>query len=495
MKKSKILFIYPPSKTQYHQSFPMGLLYLTSVLETAGYIVDLLDANASNNKMNSSQIVKYVETNKPDLIGMTLLTPMIKEAYRLAGELKKMNVPLLAGGPHSTLVPKEPLYHGFDAAVIGEGENVIEIAVEALLGLRPKEKVPGWMYLDTKGNICFTEPREFIKNLDDLPLPSRHRVVPEWYGMSHTGLLHSNLFSSRGCPAHCSFCSGHLFGKKFRFRSAKSMLDEIQHLYETYGTSEFHFVDDAMTLHRKRLIDFCEGLKHRNMQIKWTVMTRIDAVNEKFLEILANAGCKQINYGVESGHPETLKRINKPHTVQMVKDVIPMTAKMGIRPAVFFILGFPWEDIAALDNTLQLMQGIAPYVSSFHPAVASILIPFPGTEIYETYKDEYCFENWWLSEDQSYDQLVNHRGSYFESKVFRLGNILKANFFNYSNEVKAKIIEIFRYMHFHNLSQKRTGFIQKKLLLLSESLHSISPLLENVVFKPVKMAENILKNG
>ena len=91
-------------------------------------------------------------------------------------------------------------------------------------------------------------------------------------------------------------------------------------------------------------------------------MTRIDAVDEELLDLAARAGCVQIDYGVESGNPDTLKRIHKPHTVEMVRRVIPLTRRHGIRPVVFFILGFPWEDAAGDRRDAELMRDLSPYV-------------------------------------------------------------------------------------------------------------------------------------
>jgi radical SAM superfamily enzyme YgiQ (UPF0313 family) len=491
----KILLVYPPSKTQYHQSCPIGIQLLAAVLEKNGHEVILLDANAARAKLSSSQIIERAVQIRPDVIGMTLLTPMIREAYGVAQKLKQLDFRLLAGGPHATLMPREVVNNGFDAAVIGEGESVIQEAVLALTGQIAKNQVPGWAYREQDGSVVLTAPRPLIEDLDMITLPARHLIASHLYGENGNHLLHTNLFSSRGCPAKCSFCSGHLFGKKFRFRSAQSMLDEIEHIHTNYGTKEFHFVDDAMTLHKKRLVEFCEGLSFRRLPIEWSAMTRIDAVDQTFLRMIRQAGCVSIDYGVESGHPETLKRIHKPHTVEMVREVIPLTAQMGIQPNVFFILGFPWEDVAALQNTHNLMKDIAPYVSVFHPAVASIVIPFPGTELYEQYCKEYGFENWWLSEEKNYDRLVPEDVSYYESKVFRLGNILKADFFRYDQRVKNKILEIFEFMHFHNLSNRRSylSTIQRNLIWLSKKTEALSPVAERSIFRSIRFVESKLK--
>jgi len=494
---AKILLIYPPSKLQIHQSFPLGLLNIARILEDAGHEVRVLDANAAKRKMNIPDIVQYAQHMKPDIIGISLLTSFIKSAYQLVAELKKDGVKakLLAGGPHATIVPEEPLAYGFDAAVNGEGEATIIEAVQGLQGHLSKDQVKGWSYRNTEGKYIRTEPRPPIHNLDDLPLPARHKVNPEDYGKNNAHVLHTNIFSSRGCPARCAFCSGHMFGKKFRFRSAEGMIEEIIHIHKNYGTNHFHFVDDAMTVDKDRMKEFCQRLQEIRLPITWSMMTRIDLVNETLLREAFQAGCTQVDYGVESGHPETLKRIHKPHTVEMVRQVIPMTKAAGIKPYVFFILGFPWEDVRALQNTYDLMIELSAYVDLFHPAVASILIPFPGTEIYEKYKDQYQFENWWLTEERNYGAPTYHKHAYFESKCFYLGTALDADFFHYSPQIKEKIREIFQFMYRHNL--KRNGLLARiirgTMFTCSRKLYTLSPILENIIFSPVQRMEYLTK--
>ena len=493
--KCSVLLIYPPSRTQMHYHCPMGLLMVAAVLEKAGYRIKLLDANAAGNKQNMNDVVKIVHHFKPDIIGMTLITTLAKEAYKLASLLKNNGSKLIAGGPHATIIPKEALEHGFDAVVIGEGESTIEEAIQGLMGQIPMENVKGIAYKDNEGQIIETKPREYIEDLDSLPPPARHLVNPLDYGPSYNPQLHTNLFSSRGCTGRCSFCAGGLFGKKFRFRSAQNILDEIFYLYKNYGTRHFHFVDDAMTTNKDRVKKICEGINESDMSITFSLMTRFDRVNDDMLALLSQAGCNRIDFGVESGHPETLKKIHKPHSVEMVKRVVPLTAKYKIKPLCFFILGFPWEDTNAIQNTKELIVELSPYVI-FHQAIGSILIPFPGTEIYDKYKHEYNLENWWLKEDRSFKAPDVNKSSYFESKIFWAGDVININFFNYSDEVKQKIIEVFKYMYVHSL--RRFPFpvrvVQWVPLELSQKMNAFSPRFEKIVFSPVRKMEQIAIN-
>lgn len=473
----------------------MGILMLGTVLEQAGYEVRLLDANAVCNRRSTEAIVREVEEFRPAVVGITLVTPLAKEAYRLAGSLRGCGVKLLAGGPHATLLPEEPLSHGFDAVVAGEGEPTIVEAVEALLGRLPMESVQGLYYRTPAGEIRMNQPRPPIADLDSLPLPARHLVSVADFGTTADGDLHAAIFTSRGCPARCAYCSGGLFGKKFRFRSSDSVVNEMIAIHRQFGTRHFYFMDDAMTMDRERMHRICNRMIDERLGFTWNMMTRIDAVDEELLDLASRAGCRQIEYGVESGCPDTLKKIHKPHNVEMVRRIVPMTKRYGIQPVTFFILGFPWEDKTAYADNLRLMKELSPHVV-FQPAIASILIPFPGTEIYERYKDEYGFAEWWLSDKRNFDAPRIDRHAYYQVVMHRMGVVLDADFFCYTPEVKRSIHQVFRFMFASNF-RKRNPLVRRGLLLaidLSRKLASISPKLEHIFFKaPLLLRQSLLK--
>ena len=484
---ARILLVYPPSRTQSHFSCPMGLLMLAAVLEKTGYEVRLLDANAAARRLGAEEIIEIAAQWRPDVIGMTLVTPLVKQAYRLAESLRACGAKLIAGGPHATLLPDEPLDHGFDAVVVGEGEPTVVEAIEAVLGRSPLDAVRGLVYRGSDGAIHHNQPRPPIADLDSLPAPARHLVNPVDFGS--TADLHAHVFTSRGCPGRCAYCAGGLFGKKFRFRSADSVVEEMISLHRDYGVRHFYFVDDAMTMDRDRIQRICRRLIDERLGFTWNMMTRVDAVDETLLDLVARAGCVQIDYGVESGNPDTLKRIHKPHTVDMARRVIPMTRRHGIRPVVFFILGFPWESPQAVDATLELMEDLAPDVV-FQPAIASILIPFPGTEIYDRYKDEYGFAGWWLSDDRTYDAPAIDTHAFYQTVMYRMGVVLDADFFRYTPEMKAKIHTVFRFMYASNFGRRGKFFRMAALLALdiSRKLDILSPRLERALFKaPLKL--------
>lgn len=485
INKKVITLIYPPSNTQTHSNCPMGILLVGTILRRAGYSVQLIDANANNNRLSFNEVIDVVCANKPSIIGMTLLTPIIKEAYALAERFKSIGFKLVAGGPHASIISTEPLNHGFDAVVIGEAEITIEETIKALLTELPLKKIKGIAYKNSEDEIVINDPRALIANLDDLPFPEWDLVSPDNYISTNGESFSENIFSSRGCPARCAYCSGGLFGKRFRFRSAQNVLHEINQLYETHGIKHIHFVDDSMAMNKKRTKEICQGLIDSKLSITWSMMTRIDSVDEELLELAARSGCNRIDYGVESGNRETLRKIHKPHTIEMVKRVVPLTKQYGIQPNVFFMLGFPWDTPGSINDTFQLIKYLSPYVEKYHTAIASILIPFPGTEIYEKYKNEYGFHNWWLRDEFRYDAPQLNTHSYIETILFRLGAVLDADFFNYSKDVKKHIYKVFKYMYVHNQNKENTTkrIIKIMILELSEKLFRISSPLENLIFQ------------
>lgn len=480
-RPSRVLLVYPPSRTQSHSTCPVGLLSLGAVLTGAGHVVRILDANAVRHRLTSEQIVEEALAFGPDVIGVTLLTPLAREAYRLAALLRPAGARLLAGGPHATLVPEEPLAHGFDAVAMGEGEPVVEVAVQALRGSVPMDSVPGFLWRTASGEIGRTAPAPPPPVLDALPLPARHLANPEHYEPIRDGAV---LFSSRGCPARCSYCAGGLFGKKLRYRSAGHVVGEMEEIHRAHGTRHFHFCDDSMSMDRKRMRAICEGIIAARLPITWSMMTRVDGVDEEMLGLAARSGCVAVDYGVESGCPSTLRRIRKPHTVEMVRRVVPLTRRLGIEPNVFFILGFPWESPAEIEETRALMEELAPHVGRFHPAIGSVLVPFPCTEIYETYKGRCGFEDWWIGEERNFDVPRIGTHSYAECVMFRCGAILDADFFRYSPEVRRKILEVFRFMHFTNLRSHRpvSRIVRKLAFSVSFGLAERWPWVERRLF-------------
>ncbi|MCG2816435.1 MAG: radical SAM protein, partial [Candidatus Aminicenantes bacterium] len=163
----------------------------------------------------------------------------------------------------------------------------------------------------------------------------------------------------------------------FRFRSAKNVVDELCECLEL-GIKDFLFYDDTFTVNRGRVLDVCEEILARKLNIRWDMRTRVDTVDEEMLKCLKRAGCMAIHYGVESGNDKILKEIKKGFTLQKVKETFKLTQKTGIETLAYFMIGLPSEDRNDIQDSFNLAKELKPHYAHF-----TIFSPYPGTELYD----------------------------------------------------------------------------------------------------------------
>ena len=183
--------------------------------------------------------------------------------------------------------------------------------------------------------------RPAIKNLDDIPFPARHLVPYKKYSsLLSKGSIVTTIFTSRGCPFQCSFCDRPHLGKSFRARSAKNVVDEIEECVNM-GIHDFLFYDDTFTIKRERVLEICNEIINKRLDIAWDIRTRIDVVNEEMLKHLKKAGCQGIHYGIEAGSEKILKVLQKGITIEQAKQVFDLTRKHKIPILAYFMIGNP----------------------------------------------------------------------------------------------------------------------------------------------------------
>jgi radical SAM superfamily enzyme YgiQ (UPF0313 family) len=333
-------------------------------------------------------------------------------------------------------------------------------------------------------------PRQLYDDLDSLPFPGKHLFNIEHYVKSAGEIIRfGNIITSRGCPFFCTYCSNKIYGKSVRFRSPENVILEIKNLKEAYGINKFVFLDDCITLKRERMMEICRLMMSGNLNIKWVCITRVDAVDQELLMEMKKAGCIAIDYGIESGIPETLVRVKKGFIIKDVENALKWTDEVGINSMVNFMHGFPWETAEEISRSRDFIKKIKPLVSGIMPS--GIVIPFPKTNLYEEYWKKYEFEGWWLKR-----KLIERGGEtnkpLFE-KIFFNYYPLQENFFKYSPEIVREIKKTALLIGRHNLLRyaKRISSnsffclvireILFSLVLLSRILFKLSPQLENRV--------------
>lgn len=361
---------------------PLGIAYIAAVLENAGYNVKIIDSPAL--KLSLKETVETIIKMKPDVVGVTASTPTFNRAIGLAENLKKVvDVPLVIGGPHSTTLPEETLsFSCFDVAVIGEGEYTMLELIKCLEKGVSLNEVNGIAFKE-RDKIAKTPPRAYIEDLDSLPFPARHLLPPLKYyhptPSAYRLLPQATMITSRGCPYHCTFCDRSVFGTKYRARSPKNVVDEVEELVYKYGAKEVRFWDDTFNINRKRVIEICKEMRRRRLDVSWTCLCRANLVDEEMLREMVRAGCWQIEYGIETGNEELLRKIGKGITLQQIKSAVEKTRAAGIKVRGFFMLGLPGETEQTLRQTISFAKSLKLDTAVFH-----ITIPFPGTDLYLT---------------------------------------------------------------------------------------------------------------
>jgi len=378
---------------------PLGLCYIQACLDKAGYeskIVDIYDSY--------DEIRKIIKDYNPDIIGISCFTTYRKSSFELAKIVKevKPKVKVIMGGPHATFLWKQIMenYQEVDIIVLGEGEITMVELVKKLNKDLPLKNVKGIVFRNNKGKIIKTEPRPLIKNLDDLPFPSYRDIDLKKYAIPTpptvtTKEVKANLITSRGCPFGCTFCSTTQFwGRFWRPRSAKNVVDELEWLNKEYGIKFFSFSDDVFTVNQQRVIDICKEIIKRNLKIKWYTETRVDCVSKGMLDWMKKAGCYLIQFGVESGSPRILKKINKIITVEQIKNAFRLAKEVGLETEILLMVGNQGDNWESIKETKKLIDETKPDI-----IIISLTHIFPATKLYESAKEKGIINgDYWLTD-------------------------------------------------------------------------------------------------
>lgn len=389
----KITFIEPPNdlKLRYGKLAkigalmpPLGIAYISAVLKAAGHQTEFIDPIAE--EIAQEQLLERIKGLDSDLIGIPVFTTTYSLAKKLAAEIRVANprVKILLGGPHCSGFPTETLKEiDADFVIFGEGEYPTLNLLTALEQNTDLAAIENLVYRKD-GEVVQNKAAEFIRDLDALPLPDRDIFKLPLYHHSgeHRGKNILHLMTSRGCPWACAFCTTQeTFGKKIRYRSPEKVFAEIKVLIEKYGADEIFFYDDTLTANKTNIIALCNLIIANNVKIIWGCYTRVDCVTPEILQLMARAGCYQINYGTESGVPRLLEIIKKGFKVEQSADSVRWTKEAGIETICNFILGLPSETPEESKQTIDFAIALDPDYVQFY-----LTMPYIGTPLYDIAK-------------------------------------------------------------------------------------------------------------
>lgn len=374
----KVLLINPLMSGE-ARFFPLGLGYIAQVLLESGHDVTVLDIDAY--KWNQDEVQARIAASDFDIAGITALITQYPYVKWLTKAIKGLNpsARIVVGGGLASSIPQMLLSRtDADIAVIGEGEVTSRELIKSIEANQGLGKVRG-IWFKENNRIYQTAPRDFIVNLDEIPLPARSLFPMERYLSSSVLSLRTafnssarttNLITSRGCPYGCVYCYHGVFGRKFRARSPDNIIGEIKELHKEYRVNSIYFNDDTFVIDRERVISLCDKLIGEDLGISWACNGRANLMDAELLKKMKGAGCKVLSYGIESGNQKILDALNRKTTVSQGKRAIELTWKAGIIPRAYLMIGMFGETRETIQDTvnfcreLKVGQGLG-YVTLF----------------------------------------------------------------------------------------------------------------------------------
>lgn len=361
----------------------LGLLSVAAVIEKQGYSIKYIDSKALGMDVEQccNESIKY----KPRYIGITATTPTINFAAKVANRLKaEYERTIIIGGAHISGAPVKTMriFKSFDIGVIREGEMTILELLAALDKGLDLNNVKGIAYRNGE-KIILTEPRDYIADLNTLPLPAWH-LLPElskYYQPNYmsTGRLPSNhMITSRGCYGKCIFCDKSVTGGRIRAFDPAYVLEMVDILHNKYGIRDIQINDDSFLSLKKRAHVICDELIKRKWDLTFSCDARVDNIDKDLMVKLKRAGFWQVAFGIESGSQEILDFIKKGITLEQVEKAVALAKEVGIKVKGFFILGHPTETKDTIMQTVNFMLKLD--ISDFG---LTFFTPYPGSPFYE----------------------------------------------------------------------------------------------------------------
>jgi len=375
---------------------PLGMMTIAAVLEKHGVCVEIIDCYGY--PLTSEELADKVIAMAPDVVGFSCTTSSFLEGNRIAELIKQRRPDIFTvfGGAHACTIGAALLdsFPAIDYLVIGEGENTMLELVQA--GFRKVEQIPG-VACRVGGKAFFTGKRELIRDLDELPFPAYHLLpnFPRHYNLplfSYPKAPNTSLISSRGCPYSCSYCDRSVFASGFRFNSPEYIVEHMAMLNRDYGIRHVFFYDDLFTFDRKRVARFCEIKAARGLKMTYNCIARLEHVDAELLQLLKQSGCWQVNFGIESGDPELIKRHRKFFALDEVGRKLKMVRDAGLRVKGLFMIGLPGENEQTIRRTIDYALSLP-----LDEINVTKFTPFPGAPVYKTIREHGEFdENWSL---------------------------------------------------------------------------------------------------
>lgn len=367
--------------------YPIWLAYAAGVLENEGHEIRLVDAVAW--KWDLKRVKQDAKEFGPDLVVADSNFSSLSNDCSAVKSLKDDTgaVTVLVGPPVSQFPERILKYGGMDLVARFEYDFTLKDIAEAVEAGKGPEAIRGISY-KKDGRITHNPDRESMtsEELDLIPFVSKvyknHLDIGDYF-LGHTLYPMVQVFTGRGCPYQCIFCSWPktLMGRRYRVRNAENVVDEFEYIAkELPKVKEIFIEDDTFTIDRARIRAICEEIRRRDLNITWSCNARANLDYES-MRTLKEAGCRLLDVGYESGSDIILKNIKKGITTEESRRFTGDAKRAGLMVLADFIFGMPGETVETAEQTIRFAKEIGPNIVQF--AVAT---PIPGTEFYDYVK-------------------------------------------------------------------------------------------------------------
>ncbi len=313
---------------------------------------------------------------------------------------------------------KEFIYTENDFVLIGEPEEKISLICKNLNNYKELKKING-LICNSFQNI----ERDLIQDLDSLPIPDWEQIpLKNYWNLKYahgpfTSKKYISILTSRGCPYPCKFCVvPETNNRRWRHKSTKKVVDEIEYYLKKYNVKEFHFEDLNPTVNETRTIELCNEIIKRNLNITWKIVagTKVESIkNTSTVELMAKAGCKYISISPESGSMKIMKKIGKPFDINHAYKIVKSMNKNKIFSQACFVLGYPGEDKDDLKSTKDMILNLTK--NGIDEIAIFIITPIPGSEIFNAIRGYNNFSELNFSPNwrQDYSYLFKKRLEFY----------------------------------------------------------------------------------
>lgn len=383
-----MLFMRHGEEVERELHVPLGCLYLTRAIEDAGFAVDFRDYQCAmaEDPFDMGAFLDFAANPAP-VIGLSCMANLLPFALMAMKALRRRypDRKLVLGGVGAKAVENKILsrFPWVDIIARGEGEVTGPHLLRVLRDGGDLSEVAGVSWRTADGTIRHNADRARLGDLDAIPFPAFHKVDLKRYAGY-------GMMTSRGCPYPCTFCSvAPIWYWQSASRSPRNIVAEMALLHREAGVNLFLFQDEFFVSGKKQVMEFCHELKSSRLRVQWKAFGRVNLVDDEMMKAMADNGCLELRFGIESGSDAVLRRIRKGFTAGEALDVVPRAIGLFPRVDAFYVWGFPFETMEDFNQTLFQMVSLRMMGARILPSLLSLL---PQTELYREWASKVTLE-------------------------------------------------------------------------------------------------------